>query len=362
MPFQQLMRQRSNFVTVLLILLLCSLGFGKTELDRRGRKTKVKSVENFEVAYWGPDSDRRHGTRNLRGLSLYNRSGDLIVQWSLTNDSNGSYYEKHLYSYDRFHRKQTASIFRSSRTARDQFFSSARTTGDHVIVLPVLAETLTAQTRFEYDVNGRLVCETSHDRTGRLIDRRILEYDSAGNNIRFAIVRAGGSFEMEALTVHHDQGRKVETTYIRPGNDLQRTIRYIDIRGRTTSEELFVLKQISPALIKFTLTSRLSYTYVDNAVSNAEWRFFKPDGEPHSKIIMVHHAGMEISRDEYSAGQLPPGSQNENIEPVWQLGRSTIRQREFEHGNLVMDIWRERSSPSDEFKNVYEFVNVLTYY
>jgi hypothetical protein len=359
------------FSILLLIYILCpyaAFADDKSEREERGLKGRVKSVEYYETVFWGPESDRSHGPRALRGLELYDRKGDLLEIWLLTNDSNGPYYERHLYTYGDNHRKRTASMFRSETGKRDTWFSLGRTPSGTFDVMPHLAEALIKRISYRYDKKGRLVEETAVDAAGKTIEIKISAFDDDGRLSKYTVFKGDGTIESEMIVQTLDGGRRTETTYIRNGTDIQKEIRFRDT-GDSETEEWYTLKPFSssnvaagPPKYKYVFVSRITRTQTGGE-GIMEWKFFNPFGDATSKLIVARQNGKEVSRDEFTAGPLPPGSQNENIDPIWIAGRKTIHRRENDkRGNVVKHIWLEQKTPDAVPHIVYIFENTVTYY
>ena len=79
----------SLFLLVFVVLTMNALGHDQTEREKQGLKGRVKSVENYEIVFFGPEDNRSHGTKNLHSLSGYSSKGELLELWLLTNDANG---------------------------------------------------------------------------------------------------------------------------------------------------------------------------------------------------------------------------------------------------------------------------------
>ena len=354
-----------NFFLIVLFcfcLFLQGTSQAQTEREKDGWKGNVRSVEIYEIVFWGLENDQKSGSRNLRGLSLYNRGGDLIVSWHLTNDANGSYYEKHLYSYDNLHRKVSATIFRSIKTPRDTFFSAQRTSDGSILVKPSLAEFISAKILFEYNPKGKLIKETTSDQNKHLVSRKLVGYDISGNAIKYTFEKKDGSVEAESDILNLDNGQRVETT-IRPGSNLIRSISYSNKSGTEFYQDGYTLKSTegSRPEAKFVLTSRSIQR--NTGTDQNEMVFLKPNGDPESKTVYTRNGAYESSTEQFTAEPLPRGSQNENIEPKWIAGEKTVHKNEYDiKNNLIKDLWLRRSVPSSFFYPVYIFDNVITYY
>ncbi len=335
----------------------------QTEREQNGLKGPVMSVETYETAFWVSENNRKSGSRNLAGLSLYARNGDLVVLWLFTNSGDGAYYEKHYYSYDRGHRKKTATISRSAKTPGGTFFSSYRAPNGAILVRPEIAESVSTKKTFDYDVRGRLILETTTDHTGNLTGKKLIGYDAHGNAVKYLFQKKDGSIEVETIVQYLDNGQQIQTN-IRPGSDLQRWISYRDKNGVELKQEGYTLKPSlePPVSAKFLLTSRYTNNNSDGKAVT-EWVFFKPNGDPESKTVSVRMGNSESSQERFIAGPLPPGSRNENIEPEWIAEKKTVYKNEFDAlGNLTKYTWLERRTPTSAYYPVYIYDHTITYY
>ena len=347
----------------LMVFALVSLIAGKgSDAERAGFRGRVKFVERYEIYFCCSPNQRKRLPKKLTGTTTFNKKGGYVEWISINNTSDGPYYSRRVFKYDERGRKIGAEEYRSEKNPAETYFELVRGADGSVKLSPERAEKLTERIVYRYDGVGRLIKEESRDINENLILRKLFQYDRDGNMVRSTMLKADGTIDNESITVI-SEGRRFESTYLRPGMEVQRSVYERDSKGRTLWGEAFGLKQISEKEARWVSLNKSRHTYSEGR-ERMDWIIKKPDGGPGEKVIILSdESGEAISREEFNAGPLPVGSQNEDIEPPWTLRERNLYRREYDKkGNEVRSETRQQCGPDLplELTNIYE--TVITYY
>jgi hypothetical protein len=334
----------------------------ETDAERAGFRGRVKFVERYETYFCCTPNQRRRLPRRLTGTTTFNRKGGYVEWVSINNTSDGPYYTRRVFKYDERGRRIGAEEYRSDKNPPETYFELARDADGSAKLTPKRAEKLTERIKYTLDEDGRIVEEVSRDANENLILRKVYRRDDEGNIIHAAFYKEGGVLDNESIILVSG-GNRFETTHIRPGTEVQRTVYERDERGRTLWGEAFGLKTIGEKGARWISLNRSRHNYSDGG-DRMDWIINKPDGSPNEKIIILSDdRGETLSRVEFKAGPLPAGSQNEGIEPAWTMRERTQYHREYDRkGNALRTETREQSRPELplELTNIYE--SLITYY
>lgn len=354
-----------HFASLFLIFGTLTCAAAQTDLERRGMRGRVRLVEQYETYFCCSPNARRRLPKKLTGTASFNRKGGYTELISINNTTDGPHYERKVFKYDRNGRKTGAEVYRSEKNPPDTFFQLVWGGDGSARLIPERAEKLTELISYAHDHDGRLIEEISRDRNENLIMRRVYRYDRDGTLVRATVLKDGGVMDNESITVVFDDGMRSETTGIRPGSDVYRSILQRNRNGQAVSGESYSLMSDSTGKQpRYVLQNRTIYNYENGREQRMDWIFYKPDETPDRKIVILRDEGGEmLSREEFNAGPLPVGSRNENVEPAWILREKNLYRREYDRRrNEVRGETRQqcgRDAPL-ELTNIYEYV--ITYY
>ena len=356
-------------LSALTLLALCVFAVAaaaqETDAERSGWRGKVKYVDRYEVYFCCTPNARKRGPRLFDGTTTFNRKGGYAEWISINNTSDGPYYERRVFRYDRDGRKTGADVYKSDRNPPETYFELARDADGKARLKPERVENLVERITYTYDADGRLIEDVSRDKNENLIMRRVYAYDRDGEMIRATVTKAGGIIDNESITVLLDGGLRTETTGIRPGSDVYRSITIRDREGRVIRGEQFSLKpEADGKTSRYLLQNRSLNTYINGRQERLDWIFYTPDETPGSKTVIVwDERGEYKSREEYNAGPLPAGSRNEDLEPAWTLRERSLYRREYDkRGNVVRSETRQQCGPELPLELTTIDENVITYY
>jgi hypothetical protein len=351
------------FLLIFVCVFVPVFAVSQTDRDEWGLKGRVMYVEQYETDFCCSPNAREKGPRLLRDVTSFDRKGNLTELVNITNGGDGAYYERRVYKYGRDGRKTDVEVYKSEKNPPHTFFAFVPTGDGKVKLMPERAEKLTQRIFFNHDARGRLIEEETRDLNENVVQRRLFRYDAVGNIVRSTALKQGEVIDSDAIVVNFDDGGS-ETTTIRPGMEVQRSILERDANGRITRDETFGLRPDGDKNPRYVLLARSVHAYSGECERQMDWIFYKPDGSsPNRKIVILRdeHGG-ETSRTEYDAGPLPVGSRNEGIEPEWTVTRRTLMRREYDkRANEVRTEWREQCAPDLplELTTIYE--QVITY-
>jgi len=329
----------------------------ETDAERAGFRGRVEFVERYEIYFCCSPNQRRRLPRKLTGTTSFNKKGGYVEWISINNTSDGPHYERRVFKYDGQGRKIAAEVYKSEKNPPETYFELVRGTDGSAKLKPERTEKLVERIAYTHDRDGRMTEEVTRDVNENLIMRRVYQYDRNGNIIRGSVYKEGGVIDNESLTIVLG-GKRFESTHIRPGTEVQRSIYERDDKGRTVWGEAFALKQDGDKGARWVSQHRSRHTYSDGR-ERMDWIINKPDGSPNEKIIILSdERGEPISREEFNAGPLPVGSQNEDVEPAWTLRERNLYRREYDRiGNEIRGETRQQCGPDLplELTNIYEY-------
>ena len=342
----------------LLILAAALAAAAQPTRRQEGLKGSVRQIDRFEIYFCCSPNARRRGPRRYAGRTTYNKDGTLAGWISVTNDSNGSYYERREYRYEG-KRLTTVEVYRSDKTRPETYFEPVRGADGTAKLSPETAERLTERIAFTLDRAGRIVEEVSRDPDENLIYRRLFSYDAEGRMIRATFLKENGVLDNESIVVHMDGGLRSETTGIRPGADVFRSVLIRDREGRVVSGDQYGLKAGPDGkTARYVLKNRSRHTYDGMRETRMDWTFYGDDELPRSKVVILwDERGEEGVREEMEAGPLPPGSRNEDVEPAWNLRERTVSRREYDRRGNQVKLERRQQYGLDgplELTTIYE--------
>ncbi len=336
---------------------------GQSDARERGLRGRVRVVEQYETYFCCSPNQRRQLPRQLTGIAWFDRKGSYTAWISINNTTDGPYYERRVFTFGRNGRRTTAEVYRSEKNPENTFFKVVRSPNGGRKLLPEVAETLIERITYSYDRHGQMTGEISRDADGNVTMRRIFVHDRNGTLMRGTVIKEGGVIDTESITVRLDE-RTFETTYVRPGTDLQRSTYVKDSEGRTIKGESSILRTFGDNKAKYVTQNRSFTHYDDDRERRFDWLFYKPDGDPDSKIVILYDdRGEEASREEYNAGPLPPGSQNEGIEPEWTLRERTLYRRGLDRrGSVIRTERRQQCGPDLPLEITTIHDQIIEYY
>ena len=334
----------------------------ETDAERRGLRGRARFVAQYETYFCCSPNARRRGPRRLVGTASFNKKGGYTEWISINNTSDGPHYERRVFKYDDRGRKVGAEVYKSEKNPPETYFELVPGVNGSVKLTPERAEKLVERIAYVHDREGRMTEEVTRDVNENLIMRRVHQYDREGNIVRGTVFKEGGVIDNESISVV-TEGGLFETTYIRPGTELQRSVYAKDKAGRTVRGEAFGLKPFGEKEARWVSLHRSKHTYSEGR-ERMDWILNNAEGEPERKIVILRDEhGETLSREEFNGGLLPPGSGNEDIEPSWTLRERNLYRREYDRrGNVVQSETRQQCGPELplELTNIYEYV--ITYY
>ncbi len=336
---------------------------GQTDVRERGLRERVKVVEQYETYFCCSPNQRRQLPRLLTGITWFDRKGTFTAWISINNTTDGPYYERRVFTIGRNGLRTSAEVYRSEKNPENTFFEVVRTPDGDRKLVPEVAEKLIERITYSYDRHGQMTEDISRDADGNVTMRRNYVHDRDGTLMRGTVFKEGGVVDSESVTVKLDE-RTHETTYLRAGDDIQRATYVKDRKGRTIKGESSVLRSIGEKKAKYVIQNRSFTQYEGHRERRFDWLFYKPEGILDSKIVILYDdRGEQVSREEYNAGPLPAGSQNEGIEPELTLRERTVSSRSYDRkGSVVRNETRQQCGPDLplELTNIYDYV--IEYY
>lgn len=342
--------------------LFSSAAGNETDAQRAGYRGRVRFVERYETYYCCSPNQRNRLPKKLAGTTTFNKKGGYVEWVSITNTSDGPYYERRVFRYASKGRKVGADVYRSEKNPPETYFRLVRGANGSVKLWPERTEKLVERIAYTHDRDGRLIEEITRDVNENLILRRVYQFDGAGNLIRGTVYKDGGVIDNESFSIVVGDG-VIESIGIRPGSNFYRSVYAKDKAGRVIWGEAFELKTDGEKGARWIRRQRSRHTYTDGR-ERMDWILHDPDGSPREKLVIFRDEhGNEISREEFNAGPLPVGGQNEDIEPPWTLRERTLYRREHDKkGNEVRSETRQQCGPDLPLELTHIYENVITYY
>ena len=260
-----------NLIAALLIstiLATCAFTQTETDLQKESLKGSVRKVESYETKFGEPGESTRH----LNGITTYNRAGETVEALWLTNDGNGSYYQRFVYYYDPEERKIMTERYVSTKSKRNEYFNANASKIPGFDLLSRLKESLSTRAIHKYDRKGREVEEAVADANGGLVEKKVFEYGEDGKLIKFAVLDPNNAPRWGSRSYYRNNGSIVETDQTEKGVEFFRVIQYYDEKGRIVKEEQYKLK---PALNsvgekEYVIDNRSTKTYKGD-LTEMEW-------------------------------------------------------------------------------------------
>jgi hypothetical protein len=317
---------------------------------------RMKVIAEYEYDRSEYDLDSTTAKRYFTGLSIVDGSGHLIQWWLLNNGSDGASYSRWERTYDDRGNVTNEAEYDSTKSEPGQTFSVVYPS-NRVVLLPELDERLVNTIFTQYDRFGHEKASRRVDGTGKLLDQTTWQYDSHGRQVSSHQEKGDGTAPCDSTTTY-SKDNLVSTEIVHDcgqGSTAKDVIRK-DKNGNDILDETYSISKKDGTLI---LTNRAAYSYSGD-ITNLEWTFWKDNGEPASKLLIVDKGDYEISRKTF----LPaPASSQSRERSQWIAAEEETRERTFDKsGVIVKEIWRRRESPDKPFKVELAYERVVTYY
>lgn len=357
-----------RYSIVLVTLLLSFVGLAaaqETDAERKGLRGRVKYFVQYETYFCCSPNQRMRLPRRLTGTTKFNKNGGCIEWISINNTSDGPYYTRRVFKYDERGRKIGAEEYRSDKNPPEIYFELVRTADGSVKLKPERTERLVERTSYTLDGKGRIVEVISRDHNENLIFHHIFRLDRTGRTVRMASIGEGGVVKSDSATLYFDNGETAETLgFDQQGNVTRSVIRY-DRDRRVMGGQRYTLEADPTGKgSRYVSQNTATYAYKYGGEWSVDSIRYGRDGTPEWKTVTTYSGRDEVlGREEFTAGPLPAGSQNEDIEPAWTMRERTLYRREYDRkGNTVRSEIRQQCGPDAplELTNIYD--HVITYY
>jgi hypothetical protein len=357
-------KNMKNLLISLTLFIFCTVAaFAQTETDlaRDDLKGSVKYIESYEIAFWGAEDERNHGTRNMEGIINFDRAGNILESIFFTNDSNGSYYEKYVHFYDLGGVKFSTTKYISSKNKPGVFFDSEVSENWYYNLILKLKESLSTRTFYKRDQKGRIIEQSVITAKGSLEERKVFVYDENGKNTRFSIYNADNALTPDVLTEYKKNGLTAESVRTENGVEVSKVFDCYDKKGRIIKQEQFMLKPATDSsnAKEFVLRSRSTNKF-DGDKMEMEWIIFDENGTPNQKLIIIDINDDEHSRDSY---EYRISSDDGDAKPEWHLKEREFRKYEYDkHGNWIKCTWLRQENPSKPPFPTSIYERAISYY
>lgn len=386
----------------IVILFFVSITFSQSrrDLKQRDLRSEVRQINYYDV-YRNSNSDSPNSVeRWLSAIDVFNRKGNLRVQFGFSYNGKNCLYKKTVYSYDAKNRRTTEMIFQSE-------------TGENICPdkPPVFREdeaeelggklSLVEKKIYEYGYMGKIIRETIYDNEDKIVQQNSFAYNARGENIRFTITqqkhRISGSSSGFVKTIDFrmfssDKGKTKETFRYEDGKPVQREIYHKDEKGRTLTSELYRLESDSQNNVVKEIIGFRTKSFYDNEKELLSWTLYDQNGELQTQLYILSENDNELMRLTYNhRKQAKEADQNdekttpyqfENISPEiigrlkyvlkfdefvenpdWIPARLETRAYKFDaSGNVVQYTFQEREKLSKIIKDGSTYEREITYY
>lgn len=360
------------FRLILLTLLISPVVFSqiRKDLDDNNLRSNVHQINYYDV-YYKPD----FGEKYLTAIAVYNRNGNLRVNFEFSRQGKNCFYKKTVYSYDTKNRRKTQMLYQSE-------------TGENICprVPPIFQEnevenlagtpSLIEQTNYEYQDKDRISRDITFDQEGRIILQNNYAYNRRGENVRitttqqkhrFASLRGNFVKTMEFRMSYRNKGRVFESSRYEDGKPVQREIDYRDKKGRSISSELYRLKSDNRnALVGETINFRTKTLY-DGDRSLFSWTIYDDTGKLNSQMYVLREDHNELARLNYRRRhqRIEGSTENERSNPYLfeRLSPEVVEQLKLilkidecvEDPNWIPDELETRAYKFDGSKNIIQY-------
>lgn len=232
------------------VLGLIAFSQEKNDWQRWRLRGKVHQV-NVYNGYIHPKSDPKNSTiRSILAIHVFNRKGNLRVQFVFSSNEKHCSYKKTVYSYNQKDRKKSAAIYDS-----EDDVSLCKT------AVPVFAQNQTenlggslsfvGETISEYDEKYRILKETFFDAAHKIVQEDNYEYNRQGQNTKYATTQlTNRSYGVSGLPVkttdfrvsYRGKGKTIESYRYDDGKPSWKSISYEDQKKRSVGEESYKLE------------------------------------------------------------------------------------------------------------------------
>lgn len=391
------------FRLIILIFVFSLIVFPQSRKDLRewNLRAKVHQINYYDV-YQNLQSNLPNSTeRSLSGIDVFNRNGNLRVQFEFSRNGKDCSYKKRLYSYNTKNRKISVELYQSD-------------TGENICpnIPPVFREnkaenldgkiSFVEETIYEYKWMDKITREIVFDRDNKIVQQNNYTYNRRGENTGFTITqqknRISGSSDKFIKTLdfrmfYPDNGKTQETYRYEDGRLIRKEIYYKDSQKRIVREEDFNLyTDARNNIIKEIIGSR-SKSFYDGNEELLSWTIYDREGDLQTQLYILSENDEELMRLEYNyqslANETNPNRaerlthyQFENVRPEivqrlkyilkfdecvenpdWIPARFDNNSYKFDsNGNIIQYSSQKRDAPSEKIKDELNREKDITYY
>jgi len=291
------------------ILMINSLLFAQqSDLEKWGVKGSARQTnyyDSYDVPY--PDPKNNPPSLRLSTISVFNRLGNVILQFGFSGYDKDCSYKKTVYAYDRKNRKKEMTIFESGKDASFCIAAAPLLERDQTAAFEGQAS-LTEKTVYEYDADGHLVRETIFDRDGQIILENKSEYDARGHFTRYTtnqqrnrISGMSGAFvkTIDSRMIYSQNDRLRETYRYEDGKLISKTVDHLDAKEQIVKEVQYRIETDERNnIVKETITSASSSVF-EGTQEFFDWAIYE-NGRHTQQLYLLLENDNELLRIEYA--------------------------------------------------------------
>lgn len=318
---------------------------GKTYLEEWGLKGKIRQINSYDIYYPADSENKTLPERKLTNIDILNRQGNLSVRYSFSGYGSGCYYTKTVYNYDQFNRKREIRVVETEKS--DSFCVS----DPHAFFQKPPAYfdvkvTLKERKTFTYNRQGKLLKESTFNKSDVLVQENEYQYNRLGMLTRSIIIQTenrisgatpGFIKEMDFQNKYENNGKKVTSYRYEDGKPIYREVHFYDSKRRIVSGELFRLEADDKNRIHREFLGSRTKSYFEGDLEIFDWTMCDKNGVAYSKLYILSKNDNEVMRLGYT---LDPKRSAERLshyrfDPTRSVEENSLLKKLLKYDHLV---------------------------